>query len=201
MDLGKQTVHELLAGLSAKQPTPGGGTVAGVLAALSASLGQMVLAYTDGKKNYSEHAELHNLTVSLLQTASEQALELGNKDAQAYSALHELWQLDKNDPKRIEAWDEALANAIQIPMNIISMCNHLIVVLQELVGKTNAMLSSDLVIAAILAESAARCAFLNVEINARELDNTKKAEILAEAGALVSACKGICASIENSCDV
>ena len=58
MTITTQTVNELLTSLAAKQPTPGGGAVAGILAALSTSLAQMVLAYTEGKSRYKEHEKL-----------------------------------------------------------------------------------------------------------------------------------------------
>ena len=51
MELGSQSINEFLDALAAKQPTPGGGAVAGVLVALSTSLGNMVLGYSLGKEN------------------------------------------------------------------------------------------------------------------------------------------------------
>ena len=46
MTLRTQTLNQLLDDLASKQPTPGGGAVAGVLAGLSTALGNMVLAYS-----------------------------------------------------------------------------------------------------------------------------------------------------------
>ena len=49
VNIGDQKINEFLDALASKEPTPGGGTVSGLLTALSTSLGNMVLAYTEGK--------------------------------------------------------------------------------------------------------------------------------------------------------
>jgi formiminotetrahydrofolate cyclodeaminase len=200
MDLGSQTLNELIASIAEKKPTPGGGAVAGLLAALSTSLGQMVLAYTKGKKKYSEHETLHNDCISFLQKASEEALLLGNSDAEAYEELNALWKLDADDPKRISKWDGALKQAIHVPLRTMELSERVLVTLQTLVGKTNAMLVSDLLIAAILAEAAARSARLNVEINLNQMDESDEQNALrGKTSKLIASCKSLCNSIENDC--
>jgi formiminotetrahydrofolate cyclodeaminase len=200
MDLGSQSVNELLASLAAKQPTPGGGAVAGLLAGLSSSLGQMVLAYTEGKKKYAEYEAMLDESVSFFRKASQEAITLGNADADAYETLNVLWKLDKEDPKRIALWDDALANAIEVPFQTMQLSERVLTTINNLVGKTNAMLVSDLVIAAILAEASARSARLNVEINLRQMEDGKERNSLQEkTTALLASCITICKSIEDAC--
>lgn len=200
MDLGSQSVNELLASLAAKQPTPGGGAVAGLLAGLSSSLGQMVLAYTEGKKKYAKYEAMLDESVSFFRKASQEAITLGNADADAYETLNVLWKLDKEDPKRIASWDDALANAIEVPFQTMQLCERVLTTINNLVGKTNAMLVSDLVIAAILAEASARSARLTVEINLRQMEDGKERNTLQEkTTALLASCITICKSIEDAC--
>lgn len=200
MDLGSQSVNELLASLAAKQPTPGGGAVAGLLAGLSSSLGQMVLAYTEGKKKYAEYEAMLDESVSFFRKASQEAITLGNADADAYETLNVLWKLDKEDPKRIASWDDALANAIEVPFQTMQLSERVLTTINNLVGKTNAMLVSDLVIAAILAEASARSARLTVEINLRQMEDGKERNTLQEkTTALLASCITICKSIEDAC--
>ena len=200
MDLGSHTINELVASLASKQPTPGGGAVAGLLAALSTSLGQMVLAYTQGKKKYAEHESLHTDCISFLQKASDDALLLANEDANAYEALNMLWKLEKNDPTRIERWEDALAKAIQVPLQTMELSERILTSLQTLQGKTNVMLSSDLIIAGILAESAARSARLNVEINLNQMvESDAKNALQSKTSDLLASCKFACKSIEDGC--
>lgn len=202
MDVATQTIQDFLSSVSAKQPIPGGGAVAGLLTAMSSSLGQMVLAYTEGKKKYEEHNSLHASTVGILIDSSEQALLLANRDAKAYATLNELWKLDRDDPKRIESWDAAVTEAILAPLEVIDVCTTVLRALVELTGKTNALLNSDLVIAAILAEAGARSALLNVEINLQQMKESEaKNSFEVQAKTLVGCCKTLCASIETACKV
>ncbi|MBC8310322.1 MAG: cyclodeaminase/cyclohydrolase family protein [Phycisphaerales bacterium] len=200
MEFGSQTVNELLASLAAKKPTPGGGAVAGVLSALSTSLGEMVLAYTEGKDKYSQHEILHSNCSSFFQSASEEAIVLAEEDANAYEALNGLWKLDKDNPTREKAWSETLQYAIEVPLKTMELSHRILITLQTLVGKTNAMLRSDLVIAAILAESAARSARLNVEINVKQMDEGEERTSLQERTAtLLGECQDLCKAIEDAC--
>jgi formiminotetrahydrofolate cyclodeaminase len=198
--IGTQSVNEFLAALSAKQPTPGGGAVAGLLAALSTSLGQMVLAYTDGKKKHAQHKKLHDDCFSFLNAASEEAIALASEDAKAYEAMNALWKLEKDDPIRIASWDDALQNAIAVPLKTMELSHRILLTIQTLIGKTNAMLVSDIVIAAILAEAAARSARLNVEINLKQLENTQEQSSLeSKTASLLSECLALCKTIEDGC--
>ena len=193
-------MNAFLASLAAKQPTPGGGAVGGLLAALSTSLGQMVLEYTNGKKKYSQHKQLHVDCITFLHVATEEALVLAEEDAAAYKALNALWKLDEDDPARVTAWDDALQNAISIPFKTMELSNRILVTLQTLVGKSNAMLKSDLVIAAILAEAAARSARLNVEINLQQLEEgEEKTSLQSRTNSLLSECLALCKTIEDGC--
>ena len=58
IDLLSMTVRDFAAATAARQPTPGGGSVAGVVGALGAALGGMALAFTRGKKKFAEHEAL-----------------------------------------------------------------------------------------------------------------------------------------------
>ncbi len=200
MHIGTQSVNEFLTALAAKQPTPGGGAVSGLLAALSTSLGQMVLAYTDGKKKYAQHKQLHDDCISFLRAASEEAIALAGEDAKAYKAMHSLWKLEKDDPIRIASWDDTLQHAIAVPMKTMELSHRILVTIQSLIGKTNAMLVSDIVIAAILAEAAARSARLNVEINLLQVeDDQKRISLENRTTSLLSECQLLCKTIEDGC--
>ncbi len=202
MTIGAQTIQQLLGDLSSKSPTPGGGAIAGILAGLSTALGSMVLAYSEGKESLSEHSELYVDCFKFFDAAKDEAISLGDADAVAYERVSSLWKLSKDDPKRIEQWDNALVKAIQIPLQTMELCQRILITLRTLVGKTNTMLSSDLAIAAILAESASRAGYWNVSINIAQMENDVQKDVfLKESSSLLSSCKEHALFIEQSCGV
>lgn len=165
------TLADLLTAIGSKTPTPGGGAVAAVVSAIAASLGQMVLRYSQGKKNLLEHDELHRSALAQLEALGKRAMELAEADATAYGKLNELWKLDKADPKRVQAWPAAVDAAIDAPQQLLRACMDMLHIMHSLTGRTNRMLDSDLAIAAVLAEAAARSAAWNVRINLPLVDD------------------------------
>ena len=202
IELGKQTINGFLDDLSSKQPTPGGGAVAGVLSAIGSSLGQMVLAYSEGKKSLSEFSSLHADCIHFFKLAQEEALVLAKADAEAYEQVSALWKLDKDNPIRIAQWDCVLLSAIEVPFRTMELSKRVLQTLQSLTGKTNRMLDSDLAISAIIAEAGARSAFLNVGVNSNQLQDSSKTNSLNEtATALLDECRQLAMSIETACTV
>lgn len=202
MTLRTQPIDQFLKDLAAKEPTPGGGAVAGILSSLATALGTMVLKYSSGKKSLAEHAELHDDCMSFLEEAKNEAFLLSDADAEAYEIVSALWKLPEDDETRIEEWDDALAHAIKIPLKTMALSERILLTLKTLVGNTNTMLDSDLAIAAILAESSARSAHWNVGINTRQMKNEEqKVDFFSQATALRDSCKELAHFIEHSCEV
>ncbi len=156
---------DFLSAVAAKQPTPGGGAVASVVAALAAALGRMVVNYSVGKKSLTAHDPLHQEALRSLQELGTRAMRLAEEDAAAYGRLNTLWKLDKNDPRRITEFGSAVEQAIAAPHAVLHACMETLRLLQRLCGATSSSLGSDLAMAAILAEAGARSAAWNVRIN------------------------------------
>jgi len=171
MAIEDQTIREFMEALAAKQPTPGGGAVASIVAALAAALGRMVVNYSVGKKALIEFDALHRAAIDNLREHGSRALELADDDARAYERLNTLMKLDANDPKRQQEFSAAVEEAINAPHAVLHVCLETLRLLQGLAGKTNKMLASDLAIAALLAEAGARAAAWNVRINLPLLDD------------------------------
>lgn len=170
MSIERQTVGDLLSGIAAKQPTPGGGAVAGVTLALAASLGEMVLNYSIGKKSLAEHAQLHETARELMHGFRVRAMELADADERAYAALNAI-MARKDNPPSTEERDRAVMDAIAVPMEVLLIAARLAEEVEQLVGKTNRYLDSDLAMAAILADAAGQSAGCNVRINLPELSS------------------------------
>jgi formiminotetrahydrofolate cyclodeaminase len=167
MTFEHQSVRDFLETVASKQPTPGGGAVASIVAALAAAVARMVVNYSVGKKSLAGHDALHQEALASLREQGERALELAEDDARAYERLNTLWKLDKADPKRVAEFAAAVEEAIAAPHAVLHVCMETLRLLKRLAAAqaTNAMLASDLAIAAVLAEAGARSAAWNVRIN------------------------------------
>jgi formiminotetrahydrofolate cyclodeaminase len=127
--------------------------------------------YSQGRKALNEHEALHREALATLRELGSRALELADDDARAYGHLNALWKLDKSDARRVAEFPAAVEEAINAPHRVLHACMETLRLLQELCGRSNTMLASDLAIAAILAEAAARSAAWNVRINLPLLDD------------------------------
>lgn len=198
MTIGEQSVDALLAAIAGRTPTPGGGAVAGLTLAIGAATGSMVLSYSEGKASLAGHADLHREAKAALEEARAAALRLADADAAAYGRLSELGKLDAREERRRREMPAAVREAIDVPRCCLNAALDVLRLLRHLRGATNRHLDSDLAIAAILADAAARAAACNVRINLAQLEDAEEAALieaetarsLDEAGALRAEVEG-----------
>ncbi len=199
-DLQSQTIGDFLKELSERTPTPGGGAVAATSLALAASMAHMAVNYSQGRKSLQSFDPLHTEAMALLATLPSEALQMAREDAQAYGRLNDLWKLQEDDPVRIEGWDQAVDGAINAPVKVMRQAHATLELLSRLVEATTPMLLSDLAVAAITAESAARSAHWNVLINLPSVRDATHAEsVKCDAEALLEACSRLTRLIEQGC--
>ena len=175
MNLETPTVRELLDSIGAKTPTPGGGAVASITAALGAALGMMVVNYSIGRKSLAEFDDLHREALRTLQELADAALDGAGKDAEAYGRLNALWKLKEEDERRRREFPEAVGAAIDAPRQVMGTALGVLHLLKRLCGRSNRMLASDVAVAAILAEAGLRSAAWNVRINLPLLEDRDEA--------------------------
>ncbi len=190
---------DLLSQVAAKTPAPGGGAVACSTGALAASLAHMVVSYSLGKKSLAAHQDSLQHAAAALTRTRELLLELAEEDARAYSLVNELMKLPESDPYRKQHWGPAIDASIQIPMAAIAACADLLRLCETLAPITNTMLHSDLAIAAILAESAARASRWNVLVNVAALPAERRTPILENADRIIEGAAARARAVERAC--
>lgn len=195
----EQTITGFLDELAAKQPTPGGGSAAALTGATAAATASMVVSYSLGKKKLAEHEEPNQAASKQLANARAMFMQLAAEDAEGYGVLNALWSLDKDDPKRVKEWDAAVAGAIAPPRAMLALAVDLLIRIDALVATTNRMLKSDLGVAAVLAEAAARSAAWNIRINLSLVDDATSKRISDEIDAELASASELCAAIEKGC--
>ncbi len=200
MNLASRTIDAFLDELAAKSPVPGGGAVVGVVGALAAALGAMVVNYSVGKKRFREHEAELQQALRQLSGYRSLLLELSEQDAAAYELLNALLKLDRDDARRREELPAAVVAAIRVPQACAACCADLLRLLEALSGKTNRHLHSDLAVAAILAHAAARSAECNVRINLPLLDDeADRQRVRHETAAALAHAADFAARIEQAC--
>ena len=197
--LGRTPLEDMLSSIAAAEPVPGGGAVAGLVEAIGAALGLMVVGYSEGRPRLAEHAATHAEVRSQLESHRRRALDLAAADAAAYARLNALWRRSEDDPERLAGMPEAVAAAIAAPRAMAETGLETLAALGRLVGRSNRHLGSDLAIAAIMAEAEVRSAIWNVRINLPLLeDAVRRAEVRQFVDHALKESASRCRSIEES---
>jgi len=179
-DILQNTVEEFITATGAKTPTPGGGSVAGVVGALGAALGQMTLNFSMGKKSLIEHEPYYAELQQRLEGARSTLVELVSADIAAYQTYQQATRLPDGDDKTL-AVEEATIAAINVPRRTTQTALGLLVDMKELAGKCNKWLITDLLAAGALAVAAATLSDYNVRINLPNLTDTARADEIRQA--------------------
>lgn len=199
MNLTALPFGELLDRIGEKSPTPGGGAVAAAVGTLAAALGRMVVSYSEGKKDLAEHEPALRDAAATLERARWMLLELAAEDMAAYDALNAAMKMPKDAPGRAERIAALALDALRPPMAMLAACVELLRLFDSLTTRSNRHLRSDLAIAAVLAESAARASSWNVSVNTPLLaaageHEARMREMLAHASVLLARIERACAS-------
>ncbi len=170
-------IAEYLERLSAKTPTPGGGSAAAIAGSLGAALVNLVSKLTVGKKGYeavaAEMKQLEKQARELL----NRLVELADQDSAAFEGVLSAYRLPKEIPqeekRRAEAIEAALKHATEVPFKTAEACKAVLEMAEKVAEKGSRSAVSDAGAACLLAEGAAHAALLNVEINLRGVQDEK----------------------------
>ena len=166
---GHEPIASYAARLAARTPTPGGGSAAGVTAALAAALGEMVLAYSIDPAKPTEEL---TAVARLLTEGRQRFLELADEDAASYEAVRSARRARKeraDDARLRDAYAEALEHSARVPLETARRSVDLAARLALVGPRTRAALRSDLVTSLALFRAAAEGALANVEVNLTDL--------------------------------
>lgn len=168
-------LQTFLADLAAKQPTPGGGSVAAMVGAVAACQARMVLEYTVGKDKFAEHEARLRELLAELERAEAMFSQLMTEDMAAYERWASARKTDDTDERQ-----HAIATATAVPMEIVVLAAAVAARLDEIKAAVNPYLLSDLQVAATLLDASAQSAAANARVNIAELADKKEAERLRD---------------------
>jgi glutamate formiminotransferase/formiminotetrahydrofolate cyclodeaminase len=139
---------------------------------------------------------------------ADRFLALADRDADAYGRFSAALKLprdtDAEKSTRAAALDAAARVAAQVPLECVEACRDLVVTAEMLAGRSNVNAASDLSVASLLAEAAARGAAANVLVNLPSISDAESGRamavrvesLLADIGDLAARIRAIVASAE-----
>lgn len=161
--LEARTIDIYLDMVASDAPSPGGGSVAGVVGALGAALGQMVISLTE-----SPHDELLQAGDRLAALRAS-SVASGAADELAYPAYLEASRMPKataeEKARRKAMMQEAMQEAAAIPMQLAETGIEILETLQAVMLRGNPRVLSDAEAAMIFARACVDASLVNVRVN------------------------------------
>lgn len=175
------------AAVASDRPTPGGGSVAGVVGALAAALMEMVCQLSKGRAAGEESEAELSEAIELASGLRSRLLDLAAADEAAYRGYVAATKLPKTTEQekfdRRSALQQMLGTAADVPLAVALACCESLQALERLASYGNKYLVSDVIAAALCAEAAGRAALLNVEVNARMMTDKERGRSYRDSAA------------------
>lgn len=163
--------------LSMDSPAPGGGSIAALCGAMSASLSCMVSNLTVGKKGYEDVQERVKELAEEAQVLKDDFLKDIDLDTLAFNKVMDTFKMKKKTneqkEKRAQAIENATKEATLVPYHVLKNCISALIIAKEVAIHGNKNSLSDAGVASLTAEAGAVGAFYNVKINLPDIADEK----------------------------
>lgn len=170
-------IEEFLSDLSSSSPSPGGGSTAALVAAISGALNNMVYSLTINKKSFEplsmENKEKMIYFEKECKEFIEKCVKLMEEDRTSFNKVMDSYRLPKNTDEEKEyrknKIKEKTYGAMMCPLNLCRECIKFYSNIEFAIEYGNKMLVSDAGVAASLLHSAIESSIINVKINLSSL--------------------------------
>jgi glutamate formiminotransferase/formiminotetrahydrofolate cyclodeaminase len=187
--------------LSMDSPAPGGGSIAALCGAMSASLSSMVSNLTVGKKGYEDVQEKVKDLAMEAQVLKDDFLRDIDLDTLAFNKVMDAFKMkkktDEQKEKRMQAIENATKEATLVPYHVLENCITALKIAKDVTTCGNKNSLSDAGVAALTAEAGAVGAFYNVKINLPDIEDEKfKSDTEKQASDLLNKAQQLGAEIK-----
>jgi methenyltetrahydrofolate cyclohydrolase len=171
-----ESLRKYIDDLSARQPTPGGGSAASLAGALGAALLEMACNFTIGNKKYKDIEDTVSNYLIAIKKIREEFMVLVDEDINAYSSIRAAFKT--KDEKII---DNALKNGYHVSLKMCELAKFCMKISLELAEKSNVNLITDIGCGSELLKASFDSNMFNSEINLKGI----KDELFTERETLV----------------
>lgn len=200
MGIADDRIRDFTDKVATKSPTPGGGAVAAVTAAMATGLVEMVASLTIGKKKYEDYEGEMERILSEASYRRKRFYELAEEDMKAFDGVMEAMKLpkytDEEKRSRTEKLQESLKKASEVPYELAREISKICPLAEKVFKYGNKNAFSDAKSAVHLLSAAFESAISNVEINLElikdETFTSKMTEALVILRGTVDKCLSSC---------
>ncbi len=169
---------------SSESPAPGGGSVSAGMGALGIALGTMVANLSSHKRGWDDRWEEFSDWAEKGRRYHDELIFLIDEDTRAFNSVIDAFSLPKTTEEDRKARDRAIQDATkyatEIPFRIMETACRSLEVIRVMVKEGIPTSVSDAAVGALAVRSCVMGAFLNVKINARDIDDREFVNDLME---------------------
>ena len=173
MNWANVTLKEFQSALASSEPTPGGGSAAGVALGQAAALAKMVADLTLSNEKYEAGWDISRSINAVAIPLLEEGLNLAQLDSEAFDAVVAGFKMPKsNDDEKAIRRNEirnSMLGAAKVPYDTACYALDLLRLLPDLAALGNENAASDVGVSGLLASAALKGAIFNIEINLNSL--------------------------------
>lgn len=162
---------------ASESPAPGGGSISAYIGSLGIALGTMVANLSSHKRGWDDRWEEFSDWALKGKKYHERLCALVDEDTFAFNKIMEAFSLPKSNKEEINerksAIQAATKYAIEVPFQVMEVACESMTVIKAMSEFGNPNSVTDAGVGALCARSAVIGAFLNVKINAKDLDDDK----------------------------
>ena len=160
---------------ASESPAPGGGSISAYVGALGISLATMVANLSAHKRAWDERWEEFSVWAEKGQEIKDALLKMVDEDTHSFNAIMDAFRLakgtDEEKAKRKEAIQAATRRAIEVPFSVMEKTLAAFEVIKGMAETGNPNSVTDAGVGALCARAAIHGAYLNVKINAADLED------------------------------
>jgi glutamate formiminotransferase/formiminotetrahydrofolate cyclodeaminase len=160
---------------ASESPAPGGGSISAYVGSLGISLATMVANLSSHKKGWDDRWQEFSQWAAKGQQLKKELLQLVDADTAAFNQIMMAFAMPRNSEQektaRKQAIQDATKRAIEIPFKVMEISLASMVVIKAMAETGNPNSVSDAGVGALCARTAVLGAFMNVRINAADLED------------------------------